>query len=118
VALKQQGPWTYGALWNQVWSFAGDKRREDVNQMFLQPFVAYQATKTLTLTLQSESTANWEADTDKWTIPINFLVSKLSSFGHFPASYQLGAGYFVAHPDLGPSWKIRAVLIILLPREK
>jgi len=118
VALQQQGPWTYGALWNQVWSFAGDNRRAQVNQMFLQPFVAYQATRTLTLTVQSETTANWEADTDAWTIPINFQIAKLSSFGTFPASYLLGYGVFVAHPDIGPSWKIRAAITILLPRTR
>ena len=27
VALKQQGPWTYGALANHLWSFAGDSDR-------------------------------------------------------------------------------------------
>src|SRR5262245_60814406 len=79
VALKQAGSWTVGALWNQVWSFSGDASRADVNQMFLQPFVAYQATKTLTLTLQSEMTANWDADNDddRWTVPINFVVGEL-----------------------------------------
>src|SRR5215471_11319268 len=41
VALKQAGPWTVGALWNQIWSFAGNTDRADVNQMFVQPFVAY-----------------------------------------------------------------------------
>lgn len=116
VVLKQSGPWTYGALWNQVWSFSGDASRRDVNQMFLQPFLAYQATRTVTLTLQSESIANWEADEKKWTVPINILVSKLSSFGVFPASYQIGFGGFVAHPDIGPSWKIRGAIVILLPR--
>jgi hypothetical protein len=118
VALRQQGPWTYGALWNQVWSYGGDKRREDVNQMFLQPFLAYQATRTVTLTAQSESTANWEVDTDRWTVPINLLVSKLSTFGTFPASYLLGAGFFPEHPDIGPSWKVRAAITLLLPRKK
>jgi hypothetical protein len=118
VALQQTGPWTVGVLWNQVWSFAGDPRRADVNQMFLQPFLAYQATKTVTLTVQSETTADWNASTDTWTVPINFLISKLSSFGTFPASYQLGYGVFPAHPDLGPSWKIRAAIVILLPRKK
>jgi len=118
VALKQQGPWTIGALWNQVWSVAGDDRREDVNQMFLQPFCSYQATKTLTLTIQSESTANWEGESDTWTVPINFIVAKLSTFGHFPASYQLGAGGYPAHPDSGPTWKIRAAIVILLPKER
>ena len=75
--------------------------------MFLQPFLAYQATHTITLTVQSEMTANWEADDQQWTVPLNFLVSKLSSFGPFPASYSIGVGAFVTHPDVGPSWKIR-----------
>jgi hypothetical protein len=103
-------------LWNQVWSFAGDDRREDVNQMFLQPFLAYQANKTLTLTLQSETIGDWEAsDSNRWTVPINLLVSKLSKVGLLPASFQLGVGRFVAHPDIGPSWQIRVAVILLLP---
>src|SRR5262249_17569274 len=114
VVLRQDGPWTYGALWNQVWSFSGDPSRDDVSQMFLQPFLAYQATRTLTLTLQSESTANWKADSgERWTVPINVLLAKLSSFGTFPASYQLGFGGFPMHPSTGPSWKIRAAIVIL-----
>jgi hypothetical protein len=120
VALKQTGPWTVGALWNQVWSFSGDSGRSDVNQMFLQPFLAYQASRTITLTIQSEMTANWEAedDDDTWTVPINFLASKLSSFGPFPASYQIGFGAFPAHPNVGPSWKIRGAIVLLLPRSR
>ena len=118
VALKQTGRWTCGALWNQVWSFAGNPNRDDVNQMFLQPFVSYQATKTVTLTLQSESSANWEADDDRWTVPINVVVGKLATFGAFPASYQFGFGGFVAHPEAGPSWKIRAAIVLLLPRRQ
>ncbi|HZM93515.1 MAG TPA: hypothetical protein VFB92_08845 [Vicinamibacterales bacterium] len=88
VVLKQTGPWTVGALWNQVWSFSGNEAREDVSQMFLQPFLSYQATRTLTLTLQSETTANWEVDENRWT----------------------------AHPEVGPSWKVRGAIVILLPR--
>jgi hypothetical protein len=120
VVLKQTGPWTVGALWNQVWSFAGDSGRRDVNQMFLQPFLTYQATPTVTLILQSETTANWNAenDDDTWTVPVNFLVSKLSSFGPFPASYQVGVGAFPLHPNVGPSWKIRSAIVLLLPRTR
>src|SRR5262245_56430821 len=109
VVLKQRGPWTYGALWNQTWSFSGDPSREDVNQMFLQPFLSHQATHTITLTVQSESTANWNASEQKWTVPINVVIAKLSSFGTFPASYQPGAG---------PSWKVRGAIVILLPRRQ
>jgi hypothetical protein len=116
VVLKQTGPWTVGALWNQLWSFAGNDARNDVNQMFLQPFLAYQANRTVTITVQSETSANWEVDEGRWTMPINVLVSKLSTFGVFPASYQLGVGGFPVHPDAGPSWKIRGAIVILLPR--
>jgi len=118
VVLKQAGKMTYGALWNQVWSFSGNTERADVNQMFLQPFFAYQATRTVTVTLQSETTANWEVDEDRWTVPINVIVAKLSSFGMFPASYQLGVGGFAAHPQIGPSWKVRGAIVILLPRRQ
>ncbi len=118
VVLKQSGKMTYGALWNQVWSFSGNSQRADVNQMFLQPFFAYQATRTLTVTLQSETTANWEAEEDRWTVPVNVILAKLSSFGVFPASYQLGIGGFAAHPGIGPSWKVRGAIVILLPRRQ
>ena len=115
VVAKQQGPWTVGALWNQTWSFSGDPSRTDVKQTFLQPFLAYQATHTITLTVQSEMSANWEADDQKWTVPLNVTIGKLSRFGSFPASYQLGAGGFPVHPDAGPSWKIRGAIVVLLP---
>lgn len=118
VALKQSGPWTVGALWNQVWSVGGNQDREDVSQMFLQPFLAYNTKNLWTITLQSETTANWKADEDRWTVPINLLFSKLSSFGPFPASYAFGVGVFAAHPDTGPTWKIRAAIVLLLPRKK
>jgi hypothetical protein len=118
VVLKQTGPWTVGALWNQVWSFSGNEARADVNQMFLQPFAAYQATPTITLSLSSEATANWEVDEGRWTVPITATVSKLSSFGAFPASYAVGVGGFAVHPSVGPTWRLRGVITILLPRRR
>jgi hypothetical protein len=119
VALQQTGKWTMGVLANQVWSVAGDRRREDVNQMFLQPFLAYQATHTLTLSMNSETTANWEAHgDDRWTVPVLFQASKLDRLGPFPASYQLGLSFFPEHPDIGPTWNIRAAVVLLLPEKK
>jgi hypothetical protein len=44
------------------------------------------------------------------------LVAKLSTFGVFPASYQLGVGAFPVHPQIGPSWKVRGAFVVLLPR--
>lgn len=41
VALKQSGPWTYGALANHIWSVAGDDNRQDISATLLQPFLSY-----------------------------------------------------------------------------
>ena len=118
VVLKQQGGWTYGALVNQIWSFAGNPNRANVNQMFLQPFVAYTTQNLWTITGQSETTANWQVDSpNRWNVPINLLAAKLATFGTFPASYQFGGGYFVVKPDNGATWKVRAAITILLPKK-
>jgi hypothetical protein len=64
---------------------------------------------------------------ERWNVPVNFMVSKLSTFGIFPASYQFGWGYFFAQPDsigpadehsFGATWKVRGTIAILLPKKK
>lgn len=122
VVLKMAGPWIYGMLWNQLWSFGdtSDLPRTEVNQGFFQPFLAYCSATGVTYTLQSESNANWQApnSSDTWTIPINVLVSKVTKFGPFPLSVAAGAGVYVASPDGGPDWKLRAAFTVMLPRKK
>lgn len=121
VVLKQSGQWTYGALVNHLWSFAdtGDIKRTDVNQTFLQPFLAYTTKTAVTFNINSESTANWEAPSgEEWTIPINFNVSKVTRLGPFPFSLGAGAGVFVEKPEGGPEWKLRLTATLILPRSK
>jgi hypothetical protein len=118
VALKQTGPWTVGALWNQLWSFSGNPSREDVNQMLVQPFLAYTTKKALTVALNSESVGNFEADGEQWTVPIIVSVSQVASFGTLRASYLVGFSGYVVHPEVGPSWKLRGAIVLLLPRRR
>jgi hypothetical protein len=115
VVLKQTGPWTYGALVNHIWSFAGDDDRSDVNQTLLQPFLSYTTPSALTVTLNTESTANWEAVSEEWTVPINLQVSKVVRLGRKPMSIGLGVGYYAEQPEGGPEWKLRTVLTLLFP---
>ena len=62
VVLTMRGPWTLGMLANQIWSFAGDSDRQDTNNTFVQPFVAYTTPNAWTYSVQSETTYNWEVD--------------------------------------------------------
>ena len=75
VALRQDGPWTYGLLANHIWSFAGSGR-QDVNATFLQPFISYTTPTAWSFALNTESTYDWERE--QWAVPINATVSKVT----------------------------------------
>jgi hypothetical protein len=120
VVLKQMGPFTYGALVNHLWSFAntGNYERADVNQTYLQPFLSYTTRTAITVGIASESSANWEAEDDTWTVPILFNVSKVTRLGPFPFSLGAGLGVFAAKPEGGPDWKLRMIATLILPRAR
>jgi hypothetical protein len=114
VVLKQDGPWTYGALANQLWSFAGDDGRDDVNATFLQPFVSYITPSKTTFTLNSETTYDWS--NEQWNVPVNFIVSQLLKIGDQPVQLFAGARYYLETPDGGPEWGLRFGITFLFPR--
>jgi hypothetical protein len=106
VALKIDGPWTYGILANHVWSFAGDDDRTDINNTFAQPFVAYTWPSAWTASVQSETSYNWE--TSDWSVPVNVAVAKLVMFGKLPVSLQAGVGYWFESPaGAADDWRLR-----------
>lgn len=96
VALKVQGPWTYGGLANHIWSVGG----QDISSTFLQPFVAYTTPSAYTFSLNSESTYDWE--NDQWSVPINAIASKVLTIGKQPVSVGIGARYWAESAPGGP----------------
>jgi len=115
IALKQQGPWTYGALANHIWSFAGEEDRGDVNATFIQPFLSYTTPAAWTFTLMTESTYDWE--NEQWSVPILGLVSKVTRIGGQTVSFGGGVRYWAEGADGGPhGWGGRLVVTLLFPR--
>ncbi len=114
VALTQQNGWTVGMLANHIWSFAGDENRAEVNSTFLQPFVSYTTPDAWTFSLNTESTYDWTAE--QWSVPLNFVVTKLTKIGNQPISIGGGVRYWADAPDSGPEgWGARAVVTYLFP---
>lgn len=115
VVLKQAGSWTVGALVNHLWSVGGDAGRKDVNQTFLQPFLAY-GKSGWTFSVNAESAANWKAASgEEWTVPINVMVSKVTRLGRRPLSIQMGPRFYLEKPAGGPKWGFRAALTLIFP---
>ncbi|REE19921.1 hypothetical protein B0G71_3038 [Paraburkholderia sp. BL27I4N3] len=115
VLLWQANGWTYGALANHIWSFAGDGNRQGVNSTFFQPFLSYTTTDAWTFGLNTESTYDWK--NHQWSTPINATVSKLLKFGKQPVSIGGGVRYWATGPDSGPhGWGGRLIVTFLFPQ--
>lgn len=115
VVLKQTGPWTYGGLANHLWSFAGEDERDDINATFLQPFLTYTTKNAISLTLLTESTYNW--DSEEWSVPLIFVVNKVTKIGGQMFSYGGGVRYWADSPDNGPEgWGVRLVFTLMFPK--
>ncbi len=115
VVLKQHGGWTYGALANHIWSYAGHSDRDAVNQSFIQPFLTYTFPDTTALNLSSESSYDWTSE--QWTVPINAGISKVFRFGEQRVSIGASARYYAEAPSDGPKWGARFVTTFLFPEK-
>ncbi|HKQ12097.1 MAG TPA: hypothetical protein VJT80_01605 [Steroidobacteraceae bacterium] len=115
VALRQTATgWTYGALANHIVSFAGDENRADVNATFLQPFVARRIGPGRTVSMNVESTYDWEHDV--WNAPVNLGISQILPIGKQLVSLQLGGAYYVEAPQGAPDWGARLTVTFLYPK--
>jgi hypothetical protein len=115
VALRQSGPWTYGALANHIWSFAGSDSRRDVNATFVQPFINYTTSGATTFFLSSETTYDWDAG--ETSLPVNLGVTQLFDIGGQKLQVGVGARYWLKSPDGGPEgFGARFNVIFLFPK--
>jgi Putative MetA-pathway of phenol degradation len=116
VALAMPGKWVIGGVINNIWSFAGDADRADVNFMTFQPFINYNFPK-FYLTYAPIITNDWEAESgNQLTLPVGMGVGKLVKLGgKLPVNLNACYFYNVVTPDNGPDWQIRVLAAILLP---
>ncbi len=116
LLLKQtKGGFTIGFLVNQIWSFAGDKDRDAVNQMFLQPFLVHNWKSGAGLGINAEITSNWEAGNT--SAIINPTVSGVTKLGKQTISIAVGPRIPVAGPSASRAdFGFRGVLTFVFPK--
>jgi len=115
VALRQDGPWTYGALANHIWSVAGSGGRPDVSSSFLQPFLTYTTKDAWSFVLQAEATYDWERE--EASVPVGMFVGKVFRIGGQTLQVLGGPRYYASHFDNGPKgWGARLAITLLFPK--
>ena len=117
VLMAQPGDWTFGALMNNAWSFAGNSDSDDVNHMLANLFVVRQLGGGWYVNSAPIITADWTADSeDRWIVPLGGGGGKLVMLGgKLPLNLQTQLYYNVVRPDFGPEWQWRVQAQILLP---
>jgi hypothetical protein len=117
VVLTQPGPWTVGALVNNVWSVAGSGSRTDVNQMMLQYFVNYNLKKGWYLSVAPIINANWKASPGNvWTVPVGGGAGRIMKLGFQPVNISAAFYGNAVHPVAGSSWSMRLQIALLYPK--
>jgi hypothetical protein len=117
VVLTQPGPWTIGALVNNIWSIAGPSDRADVNQMSLQYFINYNMKKGWFISISPIITANWQASSGNvWTVPVGGGVGRVFRLGFQPVNVSVAFFGNVVHPVEGSPWGMRLQLSFLFPK--
>lgn len=117
VVVITNGPWLYGLLVGQLWSFAGNEDRPEVSLFSAQPFLNYSFPGGWTIGSAPVITSNWNAaeEEDKWTVPVGLTVSKLTVFGRQPVQFTLGGFYNVVRPNAAADWTLRFATTLLFP---
>jgi hypothetical protein len=109
VLVYMTGPWVIGVLANNIWSFGGTTGPGGTNySTFLtQPFINYNLPGGWYFGTSPLITANWQANGDKWTVPLGGNVGRVIKFGKLPVNISVGAYYNVVTPTYGPNWQLR-----------
>jgi hypothetical protein len=119
VGLVTPGPWVVGVLISNVWSFAGDSERSDVNQMLIQYFINYNLPNGWYLSTSPILTADWKADDgEEWIVPFGGGFGKIFRIGTQPVNGSVQAFWTAVHPDERPypEWTLRMQLQFLFPQ--
>ena len=117
VALMQPGPFTVGALVNNIWSVAGPSDRADVKQMSLQYFINYNLKKGWSISMSPTITANWQGSSGNvWTVPVGGGVGRVFRLGYQPMNASVAFFGNVAHPVSGSPWGMRLQISLLFPK--
>jgi hypothetical protein len=120
VGVYTKGPWVVGGLVNNMWSFAGEDDRKDVNKMLVQPFINYNLPKGWYVSFSPIITADWENKDQGWTVPVGAGIGRVFRLGKQPLNVSLHAYYNAIKPEVGGEelmgdWTIRTQVQFLIP---
>jgi hypothetical protein len=113
VARSEKLMW--GCFNQNLFSFAGDGNREDVNVSILQPIINYSLPDKWSIgTSEMNVTYDWKKS--DWTaLPLGVKLAKLVKFGKLPVQFSGAYEYNFADDYVAPKWTVNFTVKFLFP---
>lgn len=119
AAFARPRRWLVGFRTYNLWSFAGDEDRPDVNQFYFQYFALRSLGGGWYVLSVPALTANWNASSGtRWVVPVGGGAGKLFRVGRRGLDVHTAAYYNVVRPEAFPRWQLRVQLQYLFASKK
>lgn len=112
--------WLVGLRIDNLWTFAGDNDRKDVNLLTLQPFINFVVPGTggLLLTSTPVIIADWETSTNRWTVPLGGGAGYLFRVSDFSFLATLQGFWNALRGEFSPDWTMQITLQAIFPKKR
>ena len=116
VILKQSNGWTFGTLANHIWGVEHDDDVEAISSSFVQPFVSYTYPNSTTVSLNTETSYDWNAE--EATVPVNLVLTKVVKLNGQAINIGAGARYWADDSEASPKgWGARLIASFVFPKK-
>jgi hypothetical protein len=117
--VYREGPWNLGFFGGNLWSFAGNGSRADVNQLTIRGAFRRDLSKNWYLVSAPVITANWKAASgQKWVVPLGGGIGRQLGPDSMPWALSVQAYCNVIKPDGAPDWVLRLAVVAAFPLGK
>jgi uncharacterized membrane protein len=114
AVLRQDGPWTAGALTGHAWSFASTYAGPAVSTTYLQPFLSYTTGKDTTFGVDTPSQYDWKFR--QWTVPLEATIGQVLTIARQQLELDLAGRWYAERAPGGPQWGLSLTLTFLFPK--
>jgi hypothetical protein len=102
---------------SQVWSFAGDSDRKDVNKMVIEPIITYNMGDGWHLFTDMIISANWKAESrNRWIVPLGGGFGRTFKVGNQTLLSRIEAYYNVEKPEGAPDYSVSLTIQFVFPK--
>jgi hypothetical protein len=116
VRKRDDSPWVFGAVVNNIWSFGGPPESSDrTNSLLINPFISYHFGDGWSVGSSPNVTANWLSKAGQvWTVPVGGGIAKTFRLGGQPLKLAVDSYYNAVRPQASnETWLLQITLTFL-----